>query len=200
MIDEEIAKMLRKQRIANKKEEERKQEILEQESINEEELLEQILKGHAELQGHEFDFKRLDLLENRVSIMLPDYPDFVVEDDKDMFYNTYSNELGYSCNLVLLENETQLEPMKVYKERMEKGTKQSGLRYKWQEEGIVLVHGLKIYYLNFLVNTGLGTVQSCMYYAYTKYGRFTCTMNCEHKDSIYWKPISKALAQTIIVK
>lgn len=199
MVDEEIAKMLRKERVKARKLEEEARERKEEEELDLEEVKRQMKEGELKLYDREFSFEMRDLLKNRIRVILP-FDGIVEKKNLDEVYESMSDELAFSSHFVLEEGAADFMELDVYKKNMEKNLDGTGLSFKWNEEGAMMVNGVKLQYLDFVTTTGLGAVHNSMWFIYCKYGRLLCNINYDHKEKRYWKPIVSAMMQTIEVR
>ena len=140
MVDEEIAKMLRKERTEARRKEEREQELREEEALDMEDVLRQVRSGTLELYEREFVFEEKSLLKDRVHICLPT-EGIEVKRNLDEAYEDMSNVLSYSSHVVLELDAKEFMAMDVYKKNMEKNLEGTGLSFKWIEEGAMMCNG-----------------------------------------------------------
>lgn len=199
MVDEEIAKMLRKERTEARKKEERERELQEEEALDMEDVLRQVRSGTLELYEREFVFEEKSLLKDRVHICLPT-EGIEVKRNLDEAYEDMSNVLAYSSHIMLELDAKEFMAMDVYKKNMEKNLEGTGLSFKWIEEGAMMCNGLNVQYLDFVTASGLGAVHNSMWFIHCRYGRLLCNINYDHKEKRYWKPIVKAMLQTVEVR
>lgn len=198
-IDEEIAKMVQKERKKEREKEEKQRRIEEDASIDAEFVMEGIKSGACTIFDRTYLFQKYSILENRVSLYLPSEDITIRLDDKNAF-QSLNMEMGFSSNIVLPEIMEEFEPLSAYKLNMEKNLKSSGIHFNWLEEGSVLANGSQLLYLDFLNVTGLGSVHNSMWFIMTPYGRLMCTLNYDHGDDRYWKHMMRGLMKLIEIK
>lgn len=193
-IDEQIAKMLRRERMKEQKEEKIKQKEEEKAQIDLDEIEKGMVCGECNVLGQAFVFDCKEILNHQVKVYLPN-KDFKILRSFADFYSGGDNAYGYGVNFTLSEDE--METWDIYKQRMKESLEKGNIHLKWLEEGCILNKGLKIQYIEFLTISGLGTFHNHMLMVNTKYGKLTSNLNYEQKDEKYWKPITEVMIKNI---
>jgi len=198
-IDEEIARMVQKERKKEREKEEKQKRLDEDASIHTEDIAEGIKSGACTIFDKTYLFQKYTILEERVSLYLPSEELEIRINEKGAF-QSLNMEMGFSSNIVLSDIMEEFELLSVYKDNMEKNLKPSGFHFNWLEEGSLLSGGRQLLYLDFLNVTGLGTVHNSIWFIMTPYGRMQCTLNYDHEDDRYWKHMMRALMKLIEIK
>lgn len=197
-MDEEIAKMLRKERMKEKEKQERQEIEEEKEKIDEEQLAEEMENGECFLFDKSFLFSKKIILNNRLKVYVPDKNLQIKYNMQELFVageNAYSVGLNYA----LAEDDMPIQSWNTYKKNMQDGMKEINMRFKWIEEGCVLNQENKLHYMEFLSMSGLGTIHNHMYMADTKYGRLTINLNYDHKEEELWYPLVQVMIKKMEV-
>jgi len=197
LIDEEIARMLHK-----KKREEtiQKQQEPEEEIPDETELAEMLRQGEIQIGKKKVPFQVAWILEGRIGIFLPAVSS-EVKANTPVIYQMLDNTLGISFQFYLSEEKKEnFESLSVYKERMTKNMKPSGVVFQWLEEGSFLIQGNSACYLEFTNPTGMGIIHNFMLFVQTEYGQLICNFNYEDRERAFWKPVLKMLVKQIEMK
>lgn len=193
MVDEQIAKMLQRQRMKERKEEEAQKRKQEEALIDEKEIMEGIRNGECMVLDHKFVFEEKMILGDRVKCYLPCKELQIVSNFKEVF-TAAENEYGVGIHFILSDEEKEkLQTWSVYKQNIQNNLKKSQMKFKWIEEGCFMNGELKLQYLEFISSTGLGTMHNYMWAAETKYGRLAANLNYDHDMDKYWKPVIRAM-------
>lgn len=195
-IDEEIARMVQKERKKEREEELKQKNKEEEASIDEKVLIESIKNGTCTIFDRTYFFQSYTILGERIKVYLP-CEDISIRQDNKMGFQSLNMEMGFSSNFILSEIKEEFEPLSFYKDNLIKNMKPSGIQFKWVEEGSIFSNGIKILYLDFINNTGLGSVHNNMWFIMTPYGRLQCTLNYDHEEDKYWKHMMRALMKLI---
>lgn len=193
LVDEQIAKMLQRQRMKEQKEKETEKRKQEEAMIDEKEIMEGIRKGECTVIDQKFMFEEKMILGDRVKFYLPCKELQIVSNFREVF-TAAENKYGVGIHLILSEDEKDnIQSWSVYKQNMQENLKKSQMKFKWIEEGCLMNGELKLQYLEFINPTGLGTLHNHMWMTETKYGRLAANLNYDHDTDKYWKPMIKAM-------
>lgn len=195
-VDEEIAKMLRRERMQEKKVKEQEQEKKEATMLDEKEIIKGIENGQCTIFDKTFEFQSYKILGEKIQIYLPKENLEVKVDDKEVF-TALQMEEARSFQYAINGIKKEFEPLSKYKENMKNNLKESNMQFKWVEEGCILQNNLKIQYLEFINPTGLGTIHNHMWFVMTPLGQMVCNLNYNEEDKKYWRPIANALMKLI---
>ena len=195
-VDEQIAKILRKERMREKKAQEEEQRKQEELLIDEEEILKGIEQGECTVIDRQFVFEERTILGNRVKVYVP-CKELQVQKNFQEVFIAGENEYGVGINYVISKEKEQIKSWDVYKKNIQENMEQSKMHFKWMEEGCLINGELKFQYLEFLSINGLGTLHNHMWMADTRHGRMIINLNYEHQEEKYWKPMIKAMIRKI---
>lgn len=195
-VDEEIAKMLRRQRMQEKNTEQQEKEEKEAAMLDEKEIIKGIEKGSCTIFDRTFLFQPHKILKGKAQIYLPMEELEIKVDDQEIFTAIQMDE-ARSFQYTLNGIKQEFEPLSVYKENMKKNLKKTNMQFKWIEEGCILKNNMKIQYIEFINSTGLGTIHNHMWFIMTPYGQMICNLNYNHEDEKYWRPMTKALMKLV---
>lgn len=193
-MDEEIARVLKRERLKQQAE---KQALIEKElesSIDEEEVKQGIINGQCSVLDRIFSFEQYTICDGKITICLPS-KEIVIQNDEKNLFKSANEDLGFSCTAAVTDEKSEFEPLSVYKENMMKNMKK--LSFKWVEEGAQIVCGCKLLYLDFITLTGVVNVHQNMWFIMTPYGQSQIVVNYDHAEEKYWKPIIKAIRNTL---
>lgn len=197
-MDEEIAKMLRKERMKEKEKQQQQEIEQEKEKINEEQLAEEMEKGECFLFDRSFRFSQKIIMNKRLKVYIPDKNLEIKYNFQELFV-AGENAYSFGLNYALAEDGTPIQPWNTYKKNMQDGMKEVNMKFKWIEEGCVLNQENQLHYMEFLSLTGLGTIHNHMYMADTKYGRLTINLNYLHEEERYWRPLVQVMIKKMEV-
>lgn len=196
-IDEEIAKIMKRERL---KEQERlltEQEDILDEAIDEEELIEGINQGKCIVFDKEISFGHYLVCDKRIEIDLPSN-DIEIKTNQEGIFQSLNMDMGFGCNIVLTNDKSDFKSLSHYKDMMVKNMKK--LTFKWNEEGSLLISGgLMLKYLDFINITGLGVVHNSMWFVMTPYGQAQININYDQELNKHFKHIVRAMMKTLKV-
>ena len=188
LMDEEIAKLLRKAKTREKLQVEEQNYEEEKEQLDEAEIGIQMEQGECTVFDRQFIFTEKIILNHRIKVYIPDKNLYIKANVADAFI-AGENSYNVGMNFILAEDDTPILSWEEYQKKMKSGMDKINIRFKWIEEGCLLNQEVKLRYLEFLTMTGLGTFHNHMYMADTKYGRLTINLNYDDKNSKYWTPL-----------
>ena len=198
-IDEEIAKILRKERMKEQEEELLQEEQEADDAVDEDEIIEGIRNGKCVLWDRIFEFAHYTILDGRAEIYLPS-EEINIQKDETTFFQSLNNEVGFSSSIVLSDIMEEFSPLSVYKDNIVKNMRKTGMKFKWQEEGSLFSGKGKIQYLDFISMSGLGAIHNSMWFVMTPYGRLQTTLNYDHEEHKYWKHLMRGLMKLFEIK
>lgn len=193
-IDEEIAKIMKRERMKVQREIENVKEQELEENIEQDDIIAGIKEGQCQVLDRIFLFSHFLICGGRIEIDLPSQ-EIEVKVDQDNFFQSLNMDLGFACNGVLTDEKSEFKEMSHYKEMMKKNMKQ--LSFKWVEEGSLLISGVNLQYIDFINGTGLGAVHNSMWFFMTPYGQAQFNLNYDHADHKYFKHIIPAIMKTL---
>lgn len=192
-LDEEIAKKFKMERMKRKAEEEKRIEQELESQVDPEEVKRGILEGKCEILDRTFQFQKYEICDGRFGIYIP-YINTILQNDQKTLFKTADNELGFSCTVASTDDKSDFLALDVYKQRMQKNFKK--VTYKWLEEGMQVIYGCKVSYLDFITMTGLGSFHQNMWFVQGPYGQAQVAVNYDHLENKYWKHIIKGIRET----
>lgn len=193
-IDEEIARVLKKERLKVREEMKKKEEEELDKTIEKEEVIAGIKEGRCKIFDKEYIFSHYVICGGRMEIDLPS-TGIEIKNDQDNIFQSLSIELGFSCNAVLTDCKDEFEELSHYKEMMMKNMK--NLPFQWEDEGSIFTNGLSIKYLDFIIMTGLGAIHNSMWFVMTPYGQAQLNLNYGQEDHRYFKHLINAMMKTL---
>lgn len=195
-LDEEIAKRFKQQRMKKIEEEKKLREKELDEKVDFEEIKKGILEGECEVHDRVFQFQRYEICDGRFGINIP-YIKTIVQNDLPQLFKVADNELGFSCTVSSSDEKQEFFELGFYKKMIEKNLKK--VTYKWLEEGVELVNGYKISYLDFITMTGMGSIHQNMWFVMGPHGQTQVVVNYDHSEHKYWKHLIKGIRETFEV-
>lgn len=193
-IDEEIAKKLKKERLKLIRAENEEKEREFDESIDPCEVREGIKKGKCRIGDREFTFSRYSACEGKFNVYLPN-EEILIKRDTNANFQTVNDDLGFSFTLLISPVEGSIKTPEEYKKAIRNNLRK--LNNKWLSDGVTIVEGRKMLYMEFVTITGLVIVHQNMWYWDTPYGVVSIVVNYDHKENKYWKHIIGEIRNTI---
>ena len=197
-VDEEIAKIEQKKREKDRrKQQEIKKEQEKKQIPDKNEIKKMLQLGEVQIGEKAVSFQKVCILNKRFQVDLPTAKE-EIKADTAAVYQMLDTMLGVSFQFYLSEEKKEeWESLDIYKERLIKNMKPSGINFQWLEEGEIQIQENTAYYLEFINPTGLGNVHNLMLFFRTFYGQLLCNFNYEDQDRYFWQPVLKVLIQQI---